>query len=135
MSPEPLRTYPFPFINLYTNFSRIILELEEGIRESVILVERSRNAHPHETDTVLLEPLVADLLRRHEEVPDAGLQNRQEITQKRGLTMDDLLRRQKEVPNLGLQNEQENTPKKRGPFTVLTMYSAYCALGRGEDLA
>lgn len=40
----------------------------------IVLVESSRKAHPHETDAILLEPLVTDLLLRHEQVPDSGLE-------------------------------------------------------------
>lgn len=40
---------------------------------SVILVERSRNANSHKPHPVLLEPFVSDLLRGHEEMSYACL--------------------------------------------------------------
>lgn len=53
---------------------------------SVVLVERSSKAHPHETNAVFLEPLVADLLGGHEHMSDTGLQKRKKETKtaKRG---------------------------------------------------
>lgn len=72
-----------PFLCSQHDF--LICLTQKGKNSSVVLVERSSETHPHETDAILLEPLVADLLGGHENMPDAGLRKREERGQSNGV--------------------------------------------------